>query len=107
MNLKRTDIFLIALLFLQFQILFEVVRSLSYSVLSGLFFTINAFGILKIVVFAAVITACLKGCLLAIDAFFATENEVLLQTKKAGYMLVLAAFLLSTLYIIVRVTAVQ
>jgi len=103
MQINRIDIFLIGILFLQIQILFELIRILSFDAITAAIQGVSILAAMEVTVFAVAVSFSLKGLLLTVDAFFTKkEDELHLQAKNSGYALVASAFLLVTLITVIR-----
>lgn len=102
MNLNRIDLYLIALLFIQFQLLFEAVRNLSFSTLQTLIMSPSVFSASEIALFVCTVIFSLKGIQKAVDSFFSTGDEQAAGAKGAGQALLITGFLLVTFIIVSR-----
>jgi|GEM_PF-4842624 len=102
MNFDRTDIFLISLPFLQMQILFQMVLHVGFDTFKSASNLASLSSISIAVIFLLGAMSALLGIQKAVDAFFDTSTDRMIQAKGAGTALLLSAFLLITLVVVAR-----
>lgn len=106
MNLNRTDVFIIATLFFQFQLLFELFKTIGFGVLTALGQDFSLVPAITTIVFASGVVFSLQGVRVAVNAYFTDVDAERERGAKAASMgLILTAFSLVTLLVLTRTFA--
>lgn len=106
MNLNRTDIFLLATIFFQLQLLFQLLETIGYGALTAIAENVSLVPAVTVVVFMIGVVFSLQGVKAAVTAYFAPNSEDRDRgARAAGVGLVLTGFLLVCLIFLTRTFA--
>lgn len=98
--MNRTDVLLLALLFIQFQLLFKLVYSIGYGTFQAAANFTSTPALITAGLYVLAVICSLQGAQKVLTAYFGNQEEQQFAAKGAGYALLLSTLLYVTIIIV-------
>jgi hypothetical protein len=100
MNMNRTEVLLLTLLIIQFQLLFKLVYSIGYGTFQAAASFTSIPALITAGLYVLAVISILQGAQKVIAGYFGDEKEQQFAAKGAGIALIVSSFLFVTIIII-------